>query len=398
MSTPAVPSGAANAPLQNAARARRRRVAWLVAFFLVVLAGIAADVLRYDLRSYAVLSRLLDEKSSGPLLWYETHPVTVEELQIPTASGSVRARLYLPAGVAHPPGVVTVHGIHRLGVDEPRLVSFARAVAGAGFAVLTPEMSALADYHVDAASITTIGDSAIWLDKRLGARPVTVTGVSFAGGLSLLAASNPRYAPHIRALVLMGAYDDLARVSRFLATSQEELPDGRSVPLPAHDYGASVFVYAHLEQFFPAADLPVARQALRYWLWEQPQKAREMFGQLSPEGRATLEALCERRIEAMRPRLLQAIQADRAELAAVSPHGKVANLQVPVFILHGSDDNVIPPSESRWLAKEIPRAQIRAVLITTAFSHVDPNRKSGWYEQVRLVRFLGAVLRAADAR
>jgi pimeloyl-ACP methyl ester carboxylesterase len=398
MSTLGVPSGAANAPLRNAGRARRRRVAWLVAFFLVVLAGIAADLLRYDLRSYAVLSRLLDQKSSGPLLWYETHPVTVEELQIPTASGSVRARLYLPVGVAHPPGVVVVHGIHRLGVDEPRLVSFARAMAGAGFAVLTPEMSALADYHVDAASITTIGDSAIWLDRRLGGRPVTVTGVSFAGGLSLLAACNPRYAPYIRALVLMGAYDDLARISRFLATSQEELPDGRSVPLPAHDYGASVFVYAHLAQFFPATDLPVARQALRYWLWEQPEKARELFGQMSPEGRATLEALCERRIEAVRPRLLQVIQADRAELAAASPHGQVANLQVSVFILHGSDDNVIPPSESRWLAKEIPRAQVRAVLITTAFSHVDPNRKSGWYEQVRLVRFLGAVLRAADAR
>ena len=397
MSTPGVPSGAADAPLRNAARARRRRVAWLVSFFLVVLAGIAADLLRYDLRSYAVLSRLLDEKSAGPLLWYETHPVTVEELQIPTGNASVRARLYLPVGVAHPPGVVAVHGIHRLGVDEPRLVSCARAVAGAGFAVLTPEMSALADYHVDAASVTTIGDSAIWLDRRLGGRPVTMTGVSFAGGLALLAAANPRYAPHIRALVLMGSYEDLARVSRFLATSQEELPDGRSVPFPAHDYGASVFVYAHLQQFFSAADLPVARQALRYWLWEQPEKARELFGQLSPKGRATLEALCERRIEAVRPRLLQAIKADRAELAAASPHGQVANLRVPVFILHGSDDNVIPASESLWLAKEIPRAQVRAMLITSAFSHVDPNRRAGWYEQVRLVRFLGAVLRAADA-
>jgi hypothetical protein len=71
---------------------------------------------------------------------------------------------------------------------------------------------------------------------------VTITGISFAGGLSLLAASDPRYAPHIRALVLMGAYDNLARVSRFLATSEEEFPGGRITPFAAHDYGASVFV------------------------------------------------------------------------------------------------------------------------------------------------------------
>ena len=46
--------------------------------------------------------------------------------------------------------------------------------------------------------------------------PVTVVGVSFAGSLSLLAACDPRYTPHIRALVLMGPYDNLGRVARFL--------------------------------------------------------------------------------------------------------------------------------------------------------------------------------------
>ena len=154
------------------------------------------------------------------------------------------------AGVAHPPGMVLVHGIHHLGIDEPRLVSFARAAAGSGFAVLTPEVAALADYRVDGSSIATIGESPAWLQQRLGTGPVSVVAVSFAGGLSLLAASDPRYAPHIRALLLMGAYDDLGRVSRFLATSQAELPDGRWVPYAAHDYGAAVFVYSHLDQFF----------------------------------------------------------------------------------------------------------------------------------------------------
>jgi len=38
-------------------------------------------------------------------------------------------------------------------------MSFSRAAAGGGFAVLTPEIGALADYHVDAASIATIGES-----------------------------------------------------------------------------------------------------------------------------------------------------------------------------------------------------------------------------------------------
>jgi len=395
MSPSVVPSDAPHAPPGNAARGRRRGLVWLVLCFLLILAGIAGDFLRYDLKSYAVLRRVLDKSASGPLLSYEFHTISERDFQMPTSGGAVRARLYWPAGVVHPPGVVTVHGIHRLGIDEPRLVAFARAVSSAGFAVLTPEMNALVDYHVDAASITTIGDAAIWMDGRLGGRPAIVTGVSFAGGLALLAARDPRYAPHIRALVLMGAYDDLARVSRYLATNQEELPGGGSVLSPAHDYGASVYVYAHLAEFFSAEDLPVAREALRYWLWEQPENAQALLGRLSPEGRATMEALCTRRIDLLRPRLLQAIQADHAELAALSPRGQVANLRVPIYILHGSDDNVIPPAESLWLAREIPRAQVRGVLITGAFAHVDPSKRASWYEELKLVSFLGGVLRAA---
>jgi hypothetical protein len=73
--------------------------------------------------------RSIDPHANGPLLPVETHDVTTEDVAIPTAGESVRARLDMPAGVAHPGAMVAVHGIHHLGMDEPGLVSFARAVA-----------------------------------------------------------------------------------------------------------------------------------------------------------------------------------------------------------------------------------------------------------------------------
>jgi pimeloyl-ACP methyl ester carboxylesterase len=392
MGTDVARSAAQRSPLRGSLRRGR----WIFLLLLVILFGIAVNYVRFDLRSYALLTRFADPSASGRLLRFETHDVTTEDVTIPTPSGPLRARLFLPAGVAHPRGMVAVHGIHHLGMDEPRLMSFARAAAGTGLAVLTPQIDALADYHVDAASIADIGESAAWLDDRLGDHKVTLTGISFAGGLSLLAASDPHYAPHIRALVLMGAYDDLARVSRFLATSQEELPDGSSIPYAAHDYGASVFVYAHLAQFFPAADLPIAHDALRYWLWEQPEKALPLLDKLSPPSRATMDALLNRRISELRPRILSEIQMDTLELEAISPSGKLASLRVPVFVLHGSADNIIPPAESLWMEKDIPREDLREVLITEAFSHVDPAKGASLTEKLRLVHFVAGVLRAAD--
>ena len=352
--------------------------------------------LRYELRSYALLTHLVDPQASGPLLRFESNAVSVEDVTIDTKDGPVPGRLYLPSGVTKPRGIVVLPGIHHLGIYDPRFVNFSHALATSGFAVLTPVLASLADYHVDAASIPTIGASPAWLERRLGTGPVTVIALSFSGGLALLAACDPQYAPHMRALVLFGGYENLERVARFLVTGQEEFPDGRVIPAPAHDYGASVFVYAHLPQFFDAQDIPAAHEALKYWLWEEPENAQPWLHKLSPPARELLDALMSRRIDLVRPRLLAAIRADAAELASLSPDGQIAKLRIPVFILHGATDTVIPPAESLWLAKEVPRRDVRAVLITPAFTHVDLQHKASWADQLRLVDFIAAVLREAS--
>jgi pimeloyl-ACP methyl ester carboxylesterase len=396
MDTRALPATfKSTAPAATVSTFQRFKFLWVALSFLLLLAA-AIYALRYDLRSYVFLTQFLDPRASGLLVRLEEHGVDAQELTLSTTRGPVRARLYTPRGVAHPPGMVLVHGIHHLGIDEPRLVNFAHAAASNGFSVLTPEIAALADYHVDGASIGTIGESTAWLQERLGTGPVTIVGVSFAGGLSLLAACDPRYAPHIRALVLMGAYDNLGRVARFLATSQAEFPDGRMEPYTAHDYGAAVFVYSHLDQFFPASDLAVAHDSLRDWLWERPGEAQALFPQLSPPSRTTMEILIARQIGRLRPKLLDAIQTDDAQLSAISPEGKLGALRTPVFLLHGATDDIIPSTETLWLEKDIPKPYLRAALITPAFSHVDPDKHAVWIDQLRLVEFLAGVLREAD--
>jgi pimeloyl-ACP methyl ester carboxylesterase len=395
MDTRAIPASLkATAPVETNRSFLRLKLLWFVLFLILLLAG-GTYSLRFELRSSAFLMQFLNPYASGLFVRLEGHDLDTQEVTLSTTQGPVRAKLYVPRGVAHPQGMVLVHGIHHLGIDEPRLMNFARAAASDGFSVLTPEIAALADYHVDGASIGTIGESTAWLQERLGTGPVTVVGVSFAGGLSLLAACDPRYAPHIRALVLMGAYDNLGRVARFLATSQAESPDGRMEPYAAHDYGSAVFVYSHLDQFFPASDLAVAHDALRDWLWERPSDAHALLPQLSPASRATMEILLARQINRLRPKLLDAIQADDSQLSAISPEGNLAALHAPVFLLHGATDDIIPSTETLWLEKEIPKPYLRAALITPAFSHVDPDKHAVWTDQLRLIEFLAGVLRTA---
>jgi pimeloyl-ACP methyl ester carboxylesterase len=109
-----------------------------------------------------------------------------------------------------------------------------------------------------------------------------------------------------------------------------------------------------------------------------------------------MELLVARQIDQLRPKLLETIQADDAQLSAISPEGKIAALHAPVFLLHGSTDEIIPSTETLWLEREIPRPYLREALITPAFSHVDPDKHAVWRDELRLVNFLAEVIRTAD--
>lgn len=378
---------------------RGRRLLLLAMLATFLLAGLAlAHPVNTHLRAMSALLRFSSPKATGFPVRFALHPITEETLSAQTPWGALRYRLYRPADVENPPGIVLLHGIHDLGIEEPRLTSFARALSGTGVEIMTPELRDLADYRVTPHTVDAIGISAVILSTQLKAPKVGVAGLSFAGGLSLLAASKPEYAQRIAFVAAIGAHDDLIRVSKFFATNTVENPDGTINPFPAHEYGVLVLAYAHLDHFFSAEDVPVARETLRLWLHEKPDAAMSAARQLSAEGQKTLDLILHHH-DALRPKLLEEIEAHRDEMAPVSPHGQIGNLTVPVYLLHGAGDNVIPPTESLWLAHDLPATQMKRLLISPALIHVNMDEKVTLRQQWELVDFIAQVLdQAADTR
>lgn len=399
MTTP----GQATAPARQVetkapSRARRRLVYLLVAVLALGGGGWglrrAAD--RY-LRSMSGLVRLSNPNAQGFLTSFARHPFTEQIGTAETPHGSLKYRLYLPQGVSHPGGMILLHGIHRAGIEEPRLINFARTMAGSGIEVMTPELTDLADYRVTPETENAIGDAAVALGDSMSLPRVGVLGLSFAGGLALLTASRPEYAERIGFVAAVGSHDDMGRVARFFAANMIEKPDGSAVTLKAHEYGVLVLAYSHIEDFFTPRDVPAAREALHKWLWEQPADAMQAAKAMSPAGQEELDRMLHHR-ELLQPALFREIQRHTDEMEAVSPHGHVSGLRVPVYLLHGSTDSIIPSSETLWLAKDVPPQELRVMLISPAMNmiHVDGQHPVTLAQQVELVDFLAQVLRAAD--
>jgi pimeloyl-ACP methyl ester carboxylesterase len=221
-------------------------------------------------------------------------------------------------------------------------------------------------------------------------------GFSFAGGLALVTATDPRYRNPFAFVVAVGAHDDLGRVLHFFASNEAPRPDGTTLQLTAHPYGSAVLIYAHAQDFFLPDDVAAARDALRLWLREDFDAARERAKVLSPEGAAEMKHVFDRDTAALAPQLNPEIARLAGSFAAISPSGHLADIRVPVFLLHGAGDNVIPPSETEWLAHDTPRALLREVLVSPAIEHVGLQGETKLGDELALVHFMGDVLQAAD--
>jgi pimeloyl-ACP methyl ester carboxylesterase len=368
--------------------------------------------LRTRLQAIAVLDRVGNQPVPAPLRWLASEPVTTAELTLPLPSGAVRARMYTPVNHPDAPAIMVVHGVHYLGMDEPRLEAFASAMASCGLRVLTPELPDIKDYHIGPSSIATIGDAATWLAKEsrpprgqkplitpAGFVPVGIMGLSFSGSLSLLAAAEPRYHPYIKFVVAVGSEDEMSRVANYYLTGSALRPSGHTEILAPHEYGALVLEYESLQDFVPAPDRDAVRLVLRDHLYEDVPAERAALAKLTPAQMAEAKQLMDTTSPITRRMIAESDARHVAAMASVSPDGRLGHLATPVFLLHGEADNIIPSAETQWLERDIPRRDLRAALISPVISHLDMDEKGPTFaDQWRLVRFFAKMLHAAEAQ
>ena len=383
----------------------RRRLLYLTLLSagLAIFALASWSSVRAHLQAMAVLKILGGQQVPWLLSETVAEPIRTVDMSFSVPLGDrqaqvVRAREYVPADKANAPALVLFHGVHHLGIDEPRLEAFATSMARCGIRVLTPELPDIKDYHVDASSIRTIGESAKWFANQTGA-PVGVMGLSFSGGLALVAASEPEYRSSFTFVFAVGSQDSMGRVTDYFRTGRDPRPNGSVETLPPHEYGPLVLEYEYVEDFVPAPDVPAIRTVLRAHLYEDKAAEKSTMEALSSAQRAEAVSLMDTSSGKTQALLAASNQRHAGELADLSPQGRLETLTVPVYLLHGEADNIIPSAETLWMAQELPHATLKSALVSPVISHIDfESSQPTWLDQWRLIHFFALVLQAAEAR
>jgi dienelactone hydrolase len=387
-----------------------RRRAVLIVVVLVALAAGWFVAMPY-VHGLSFVIRAADMQGTGRRLAdLDTTAVESRDLEIPAPGGSLRARLYQPAR-SHRRAVLVTSGLHPTGIDEPRLVRLSRELAASGVAVVTPDIPELSRFEITPAITDSIERAAGWLATESGLAAdgkVGMMGISFSGGLSIVAAGRPSLRDRVASVFSFGGHDDLPRVLRYLCTGSEPYPPrqmgqraGQVFVKPPHDYGVAVILLGVAERIVPRAQVEPLRTAVRRFLQasaldsnvDKEAAAREFaavreLAKRMPEPSATLlRYVNDRDVVHLGSRLLPYVTfygGDPSLSAAKSPKPSA-----PVFLLHGVDDNVIPAIESEYLAENLRGHAPVRLLLSGLISHAEADRPPRLFDVLQLAGFWG---------
>jgi len=396
---------------------KRSRLYVAVAVLIAGLLGLAVALPR--LPALALIVRV--SKRPGVLGWLARLPAgKVTEgpvVEVPTRHGPVPGRLYRKHRSARRT-IILVPGLHMDGLHEARLVGLAKELAATGPQVLTLAPPDLTQYRVTPRTVDEMEDAIAWAAARPDLAPdgkVGLTAFSFAGGLALVAAGRSTVNDNLAFVLSFGGHGDLPRVLRYLCGEATPLPVSRAeastlayggeeirIP-PPHDYGAVAALLNLADRIVPGPQVAPLQEAVTLFLRassidrQDRGRAETIFararqlGQAMPEPSRTLMRYVSDRDVAHLGRVLEPRLTALDLPAALSPERSPLP-RVPVFLLHGAADSVIPASEMLALARRLRAASRVRAFASQLITHAEADRRAALAEMWSLSAFWGDLL------
>lgn len=297
-------------------------------------------------------------------------------------------------------------GLHFLGADDPRFDRFCRILASAGFLVLTPFVRSYLALELHPSAFddarTAFLEAKRLADEHGLARPA-VFSISFGSALAFDIASHPETRRHVGGVLVFGGFADFLATVRFAVTGQTEF-EGERLSLPHDPLNAPVVYLNALPDLAlegDRAELADAWHRMVRRTWNRPELklpgardpiAHAIAGGLPPELRSPFLMGCG--LEPGGPAWLEATLARTGErLSFLEPRARLADVEAPVTLVHGRNDDVIAYVEATKLARALPAGRLRGHYLTGLYGHTGQERVTA-RAVASEVRALGGMLHA----
>ncbi|MFZ5950979.1 MAG: hypothetical protein ACOYXC_09760 [Candidatus Rifleibacteriota bacterium] len=266
--------------------------------------------------------------------------------------------LYLPSTTCSTIAVA-LHGVTIDGKNDARLIQFAKTLASSGVACAVPHLANLARGRFHSDDLKLVCELINQL-QRHQKKEAGLIGFSYGGSYALTVAAKKELAQKLSFVVSFGASYSIAEsLAKYASTDYK----------PVSDLEWDNFIHLALigacqfREALELSDSAVAeseRLLRHYCTLENIARKRDFYQQ----NLASYELVS---------RFITSILTE--DLESLSPVGKLANVDCNVSLIHGADDHMIAPDDSRRIFSELTRAgngSNTRLLITRLLSHVNP--------------------------
>lgn len=308
--------------------------------------------------------------------------------------------LYLPQGTPPRGRIVLVPGLVSAGIDDPRLGAFARSLARARFAVITPDVASFRSLRISPEDTRVIADAGLALAARglgpaTGAGHVGFAALSYAVGPVLLAARLPELAPKTAFVFSIGGYHDMVSTVTYVTTgAYRQSPGGPWRYGTPNPFGVWVFARINAGRLNDPGERTTLEALASRRMADPAAPVDDLVAKLGAEGRAVYALLSNREPDRV-PALIAALpEGLRSDLEALSLAGQdLSPITADVLLVHGRDDPLIPSSESRALNRALRSGHL---YIVDHLSHVEFTGRPTLTDQVTLLRAATRLLAIRD--
>lgn len=292
----------------------------------------------------------------------------IEKVKLHTSKSVLNADVYSPKRKALGT-ILTINGLAPLGNRDPRFIKLNKSLCNFGFKVVSPYYYDICNYHISSCNIRDIKESIKATTSNTILAPtgkVSILAPSFSGSLSLIASADSEIRPLLNSICSIGAYGNVETVINNLFSNQDLDEYGRMIlllnflPLSIGENKElfSAIRFLILDNYFKEKD-----KLLQKFYTSMSDDNKVLFDSLRYNSKVRLDHW---------NRIIQNGGDNRKLLKELSVLGHLNEVDSPILIVHGNEDDVVPVSEADHLANELSKKQIDwKVCKTNLISHGD---------------------------
>lgn len=250
------------------------------------------------------------------------------------------------------PAVILYHGASPKGIEHPAMNLLARNLVQLGFTVYFPRLPQLNNMKFSPETYPRMKRifHQISTLPEVDAHRIIVAGMSFAGGMAVKLATEKNIRP--AGVISFGSYFDLEATTEFFFTGRDNFGD-TNVDITPHEYTKAVWFWNYLDHLELPFDLQPVRRAIGHFIRDERQRLEESYLACSPDQRSFLKKIFDPR----EPYAIEYFHSLRPIIESLSqqlsPRYFYQDVQVPIFIIHGVRDNMIPYTQSLALTEAL---------------------------------------------